>query len=75
MPGENSLIWRCSSSERTKGVAIFRVPTRKDKCSNNWMENIINVITRDRVVDKILRDRIDKVNIYVFEKHFQRNSF
>lgn len=44
--------------------------------SNNWRENIINVVTRDRMVDKNLEDRINK-NIeipfrmtMVFEKIF-----
>ena len=44
--------------------------------SNNWRENIINVVTRDHMVDKNLEDRINK-NIeipfrmtMVFEKIF-----
>lgn len=61
---------------KTKGIAIFWVLTGNDEMSNNWRENIINVVTRDRMVDKNLEDRINK-NIeipfrmtMVFEKIF-----
>ena len=61
---------------QTKGIAIFWVLTGNDEMSNNWRENIINVVTRDRMVDKNLEDRINK-NIeipfrmtMVFEKIF-----
>ena len=33
------------------------------------------VVTQDRVVDKILKDRIDKKNIHVSEKHFPEEQF
>ena len=45
---------------KTKGIAIFWVLTGNDEMSNNWRENIINVVTRDRMVDKNLEDRINK---------------
>ena len=61
---------------KTKGIAIFWVLTGNDEMSNNWRENIINVVTRDHMVDKNLEDRINK-NIeipfrmtMVFEKIF-----
>ena len=61
---------------KTKGIAIFWVLTGNDEMSNNCRENITNVVTRDRMVDKNLEDRINK-NIeipfrmtMVFEKIF-----
>jgi len=39
MPGANCSIFGCSTSIKTKGIAIFRVPTGNDD-------------TRDRVIDQ-----------------------
>lgn len=58
-----------TSSRRTKTKAIFSVPTGNDEWSNNWRENMVNVVTQNRVIDKILKDRTDRKN------NFQRNSF
>lgn len=42
--------------------------TGNEEWINNWRKNVISVVTRDRVVDKILKDRIDKKN--TCEKQF-----
>ena len=60
----------CNISGRTKGIVIFRAPTGNDEWSNNGCKNITNVVTRDHIVEKILRERIGKKYIYVCEKHF-----
>ena len=69
MPGVNSAILGCNISRKTKGIAIFRVPTENGKWSNNWRENVINVATQDCVIDKILKEMIDRKNIYVYDIH------
>ena len=71
MPGTNCAILGCNSSGRKKGIAaIFRVPTGNDEWSNSCRRNMINVATLDRLVDKTLKNRKYKKNIYVREKHF-----
>ena len=58
MVGANCSIFGCSSSRRKSGVAIFKVPQEDDEWSPNWRKSIISVVTKDRVVDKALRERI-----------------
>ena len=70
MPGASCAILVCNSSTRKRGIVIFRVPTWNQERGNNWGKDVINIVTRDRVVDKILKDKIDIKNIYLCEKHF-----
>ena len=52
-----------------------RVHAENDEWSNNWWKDVIKVVTRDRVVDKILEDRIDKIAFMCVKNTFQKNSF
>ena len=65
MVGANCSIFGCSSSKRKSGVAIFKVPQGVDQWSSDWRKNIISVAAKDRVIDKALRERITKKNIFV----------
>ena len=53
MPGENSLTFNWHSSRAAPGVSFFRVPTKDDKYSINWRNNIVAVIARDTVMKGI----------------------
>lgn len=70
MLGASCAILVCNSSTRKRGIVIFRVPTWNQERGNNWGKDVINIVTRDRVVDKILKDKIDIKNIYLCEKLF-----
>ena len=74
MVGANCSIFGCSSSRRKSGVAIFKVPQGDDEWSCNWRKSIISVVTKDRVIDKALRERIMKKNIFVCEKHYSEDQ-
>ena len=62
MVGANCSIFGCSSSRRKSGVAIFKVPQGEgdDEWSSNWRTGTISVVTKDRVIDKVLWERIMK---------------
>ena len=47
--GANCAIFGCNISGRMKGIAIFREPTGNDKRSNNYWENIINIIIPETI--------------------------
>ena len=68
MTGANYSSFGCSSSRRKSGVVIFKVPQEDDEKSSNWRKSIIRVATKDRVVDKALRQRIIK-KIFSFVKN------
>ena len=70
MPGANCSIYGCPTSRKSKGISIFRVPTGDDEYSKNWREKIVNIITKDRVIDKNLRSQIEKKNLYTCELHY-----
>ena len=70
MVGANCSIFGCSNSRRKSGVAIFKVAQGDDEWSSNWRKSIISVVTKDRVIDKALRERIMNKNIFVCEKHY-----
>ena len=50
MPGVNYLIYGCSSARTTPGVSLYRSLTLE--------ENIVAVITQDRVIDDNLKRQI-----------------
>ena len=53
MSGENCLSFNWHSSRAAPGISFFRVPTKDDEYSINWRNNIVAVITRDRVMKAI----------------------
>ena len=74
MVGANGSIFGFPSSSRKSDVAIFKVPQGDDECSFNWRKIILGVVTKDRVIDKALRERIMKKNIFVCEKHYSEDQ-
>ena len=50
MPGVNYVIYGCSSARTTPGVSLYRSLTLE--------ENIVAVITQDRVIDDNLKRQI-----------------
>ena len=50
MPGVNYVIYGCSSARTTQGVSLYWSLTLK--------ENIVAVITQDRVIDNSLKRQI-----------------
>ena len=39
-----------------------------------WREGLINVITRDRVIDSDLKKQIDGDRLHISEKHFKKEE-
>ena len=74
MVGANCSNFKFPSSRKKSDVAIFKILERDDEWSFNWRKNIISVVTKDRVIDKALRERIMKKNIFVCEKHYSEDQ-
>ena len=68
MPGENCEVLGCSTSFKHK-IAIFKVPTKGNEDSIDKIKKVIDLITRDRVIDKSLQSQIEKT-LFVFERHY-----
>lgn len=76
MPGDNCSIYGCTVSRRSnhKGVAIFKVPSGDTEFEKNWREKLVSIITRDRVIDAALRQRIDARKLYICQHHYREDQ-
>ena len=70
MPGANCSVFGCPVSRRYKDVSIFKIPAATNDSKAKWRQELINVVTRDRVMDESFRKQIASNNIYICEKHF-----
>ena len=77
MPGANCAIYGCGAcrSVKYKGISIIKVPFASDEASKNWRSEILNIITKDRVVDATLRKRIEEDKVFICEQHFAKDDF
>ena len=71
MPGANCSIAGFSTSRKHKGISIFKIPEAKSEVPEHikWREDLINVITRDRVIGSHLKRQIheDRLHILLFQ--------
>ena len=73
MPGDNCSIYGCSASRRHTGLTFFKVPKEKDDATKKWASNLINIITKYRVVDPPLKKKIDHIEhkkLWICERNF-----
>ena len=62
MPGDNCKIPGCSTSRAT--------PKKDDEYNVNWRKNIVDMITKIRVVDASLKRQIEMKSLHFCEKHY-----
>ena len=74
MPGENCSNFNCHSSRAAPGISYFRVPTKDNKYSTNWRNNIAAVITRDIVIDGNLKRQIKSGTLHTCELHYPQEK-
>ena len=70
MPGDNCAISGCSTSRATPGVALLGVPNNDDEYNVNWRKNIVDMMTKTRVVDASLKRPIKRKSLHFCEKHY-----
>ena len=75
MPGANCSIFGCPTSRRNKDISIFKVPLPNSEANKKWRSELINIITKDRVVDDALKKRIAGSNLFICEQHFSTDQF
>ena len=76
MQGANCSIAGCNTSRQHKGTSIFKIPKAKSGVPENmkWSENLINVVTRERVIDSDLKRQINEKRLLICEKHFKKKE-
>ena len=60
MSGKSVSIQGCHVSRRSKykGISIIKVPSGDSKFETNWRNNLVAVVSRDRVDDDTLKEGI-----------------
>ena len=73
MSRKNCSIQSCHVSGRSKykGVSIPKVPSGDLDFKTNWRDNLVSVITKDRFVNKNLRDQINNERIFIYQQYFR----
>ena len=74
MPESNCAIYGCGAcrTKKYKEISIFKLPKAVDDETKRWRNEILNVITRDRVIDVGLREQIREDRVYICEQHFRQ---
>ena len=75
MPGENCAIYGCSASRRYKGISFFKVPLASNDFNKKWGCELINIITKYRVIDAALKSRIESRELFICERHFTKDQY
>ena len=68
MPGDNCSVCGCGSNRRMKGIGIFKLPSATTEKRKIWRSEILNEITKSRVVDPQFREQIKNDKVYMLEK-------
>ena len=70
MPGANCGIFGFGTPRKQK-ISIFKLPNpAKGEFYKKWNRDILNIITRDRVVGEKLKKLIHENWLFIFERHF-----
>ena len=70
MPGRNCAFNECTVYWKKGGLSIFNVPRGDDEWSRNWRKQIIDIVTKYRVVDAQFKRKIEKKDVAICERHF-----
>ena len=74
MPGANCSIFGCSTSRSKTGIGIFKVPLPTTDFNKKWRQELIAIITKDRVVDASLKRQIETNTLHICERHFREEQ-
>ena len=74
MPGDNCAVPGCSTSRATPGVALLGMPKKDDEYNVNWRTNIVDMISKIRVVDASLKRQIERKSLHFCEKHYSEEK-
>ena len=72
MGGSNCFLPGCPVSRTVnyRDVSLFRIPMRSGEFYQRWRDNMIAVLKKYREFDKTIKERLQKGEIYVCERHF-----
>ena len=74
MPGDNCAVPGRSTSRATPGVALLDMLKINDEYNVNWRKNIVDIITKIRVVDVSLKRQIERKSLHFCEKRYSEEK-
>ena len=63
-----------SRNEKYKGISLFKIPGGKGEYSMKWSKELLNIITKYRIIDTKLRKLIESKRLYICERHYLPNQ-
>ena len=65
--GDNCSIYGCTVSRRSKykGIASSKVPAPKTEFEKSWKNKLVDVTTKGREIDGVLRERIKSGKLFI----------
>ena len=67
MTGDNCAVVNCGANRRTKGIGIFKLPSKK--LPLEWQKEWLNEITKTRTVDAHFKNKVENDTVYTCERH------
>ena len=61
--------------KKREGNSIFKLPKAKNEFFEKWRDQLVQVMTRNRVIDPDLRGRLAEDILHICENHFQADCF
>ena len=58
-----------------KRRCILKVPSGDSEFETAWRNKLIDVVTKDRVIDSSLREQINKITIHICQQHFRPDQY
>ena len=68
MTDYNCAVVNRDTNRRTKGIGIFKLPSKK--LNPEWRKEWLNEITKTRTVDAHFKNKIENDTVYTCERHF-----
>ena len=62
---------RNNLSETYKGISLFKITNRKGDYYENWRKEVVNILTKSRVIDATLKHQIETDTVYICERHYK----
>ena len=67
MTGDNCAVVNCGANRPTKGIGIFKLPSKK--LHLEWQKEWLNEITKTRTVDAHFKNKVENDTVYTCERH------
>ena len=77
MPGDNCSIRDChvSRSSKYKGISLFKIPSSDSEFDTTWRNKLVDVITKGREIDSLLRERIKSRKLFICQRHYREDQY